>query len=432
MTSDQNKRADPIDPFNRSRRRALRRAAAVPVAALGAAAAQSALAQSSAAADNLPPAVPAWMKQPGGPFVTPPYGLPSPFEKHVVRVLPSAPNPFPTGSRSPLQSLHGTLTPNGLFFERHHAGVPSIDPAQHRLMIHGRVKRPLLLTMDELMRFPSVSRIYFLECSGNGSSQWAGPAGRTAQEIHGLVSCAEWTGVLLSTLLDEVGLEPDARWLLAEGADAAAMTRSVPIEKALDDAMIVYAQNGEMLRSEQGYPVRLFLPGYEGNMSIKWLRRIKIGTAPFQTREETSKYTDTLPDGSSRRFTFAMDAKSVILSPSGGQTMKGRGFREISGIAWSGHGKIRRVDVSTDGGRNWRTAELQEPVRSMALTRFRLPWNWDGSPAILQSRAMDETGYVQPTRGRLIAARGLNSLYHYHAIQSWRVTANGEVSNVHV
>lgn len=408
------------------RRQLLARAAAAPGVALGAGLGLGA----GSARAAVPPAVPKWMTEQGAGFLNPPYGLPSPHEKHVVRVLPAAPNPFPTATRTPLEKLHGTITPNGLFFERHHAGVPAIDPAQHRLMIHGLVSRPLLLTMDDLMRFPAVSRVHFLECSGNSAAQWKAPAGKTAQEVHGLIAGAEWTGVMLSTVLAEVGLKPDAKWLLAEGADAAAMTRSIPMALAMDDAMLVYAQNGEMLRPEQGYPLRLFLPGIEGNMSIKWLRRIKVGAESFETREETSKYTDLMPDGRSRQYTIVMDAKSVILSPSGGQKVGAPGFREISGIAWSGRGKIAKVDVSVDGGRNWREAVLQEPVHSKMITRFRLPWRWDGAPAVLQSRAMDETGYVQPTRAQLIEARGLNSLYHYNGIQSWNVAASGEVTNV--
>jgi sulfane dehydrogenase subunit SoxC len=417
---------DPGATLRPGRRKLLARAAAAPGMALGAGLGLGA----GSAAAAVPPAVPKWMTEQGAGFLNPPYGLPSPHEKHVVRVLPAGNNPFPTATRTPLEKLHGTITPNGLFFERHHAGVPAIDPAQHRLMIHGLVSRPLLLTMDDLMRFPAVSRVHFLECSGNSAAQWKAPAGKTAQEVHGLIAGAEWTGVMLSTVLAEVGLKPDAKWLLAEGADAAAMTRSIPMAIAMDDAMLVYAQNGEMLRPEQGYPLRLFLPGIEGNMSIKWLRRIKVGAEPFQTREETSKYTDLMPDGRSRQFTIVMDAKSVILSPSGGQKMGAPGFREISGIAWSGRGKIAKVDVSVDGGRNWREAVLQEPVHSKMITRFRLPWRWDGSPAVLQSRAMDETGYVQPTRAQLIEARGLNSLYHYNGIQSWNVAASGEVTNV--
>jgi sulfane dehydrogenase subunit SoxC len=340
-------------------------------------------------------------------------------------------NPFPTGTRTPLQHLKGSITPNGLFFERHHAGVPMIDPREHRLMVHGMVERPLVFTVDELMRFPSVNQVHFIECSGNSAAEWARAAGTTAQEIHGLVSNAEWTGVRLSSVLREAGASPDARWLLAEGADAAAMTRSVPMDKAMDDALIAYAQNGERLRPEQGYPLRLLLPGFEGNMNIKWLRRIKLATEPFQTREETSAYTDVMPGGKARQFTFVMDAKSCILSPSGGQRLAQTGYCEIYGIAWSGRGRITRVEVSTDGGASWRAAKLQDPVLSRALTSFRLDWNWDGKPAVLQSRAVDETGYVQPTRAQLLAVRGANSLYHYNGIQSWQLSAAGELSNVH-
>ncbi len=407
-------------------RRALLRGSVLAPATLGAA--MVVRARPSSAAD-IPPGVPQSMQEPGVGFLSPPYGVPSPHEAGIVRVLPEGNNPFPTATRTPLEHLHGTITPNGLFFERHHAGVPQIDPAQHRLMIHGLVSRPLLLTMDDLMRYPSVSRIAFLECSGNSASQWKSPAGRTAQEVHGLVSCAEWTGVALSTVLADAGIKPEGKWILAEGADAAGMTRSIPIEIALDDAMLVYSQNGERLRREQGYPLRLFLPGIEGNMSIKWLRRLKVGDAPFQTREETSKYTDLMPDGTSRQFTFRMDAKSLITSPSGGQVLREKGFHEISGIAWSGHGRITHVDVSVDGGRNWREARLQDPVLPKALTRFRLPWHWDGSPALIQSRASDESGYVQPTRDQLIAKRGLNSLYHYNGIQTWKIAADGGIGN---
>ncbi|MGE0310763.1 MAG: sulfite dehydrogenase [Lautropia sp.] len=409
-----------------SRRRAVLRAGVtLPSAAIGAG-----LAARPAQAANGPPEVPAWMKEQGTGFLNPPYGQPSPHEAGIVRVLPAGASAFPTATRTPLEHLHGMITPNGLFFERHHAGVPKIDPAQHRLMIHGLVDRPLLLTMDDLVRFPSVSRIAFIECSGNSAALWKAPAGKTAQQIHGLVSCAEWTGVALSTVLAEVGVKPEGRWVLAEGADAAAMTRSIPMEIAMHDAMLVYSQNGERLRPEQGYPLRLLLPGIEGNMNIKWLRRLKVGSEPFQTREETSKYTDLMPDGRSRQFTFFMDAKSLITSPSGGQTLREKGFHEIGGIAWSGRGRIKAVDVSVDGGRSWREAALQDPVLPKALTRFRLPWHWDGSPTVIQSRAVDETGYVQPTRDQLVALRGINSLYHYNGIQSWKIAAEGGVTHV--
>lgn len=378
------------------------------------------------------PLIPESMLSQGAPILSPPYGLPSPYEKDVIR-RPTDLTPTTTSSWSftPLQDLHGTITPNGLVFERHHAGVPQIDPDTHRLLIHGLVERPLVLSMDQLMRFPAVSRIHFLECSGNSLTEFTKPA-ETVQTSHGLLSGIEWTGVPLATLLQEVGLRPEGKWVLAEGADGAGMTRSHPIEKALDDALIVYAQNGERLRPEQGYPLRLILPGYEGNMSIKWLRRIKIGDAPFMTREETSKYTDLMPDGRARQFTYTMQAKSVITSPAAGGAIRGGpGPLEISGLAWSGAGRIKRVDVSVDGGRSWQTARLDEPVLPKALTRFRLPWRWDGSPAVIASRAMDETGYVQPSREALIAERGRNYVYHYNAIAPWRIAPDGEVRNAY-
>lgn len=423
--ADDNNDIDPRSLARKSRRKFLARAGASTAGALAAPAV--ALAQGGG---NRPLDVPEWTRVQGRGFLNPPYGLPSPFEKGVVRVLPSAPNPFPTATRTPLQSLKGTITPNGLFFERHHAGVPMIDPREHRLVIHGLVDRPLMFTMEELMRLPSVSRIHFIECSGNSAAEWTKAAGRTAQEIHGLIGNAEWTGVPLAVLLREVGVQPQAKWLLCEGADAAAMTRSVPLDKALDDAMVAYAQNGEMLRPEQGYPLRLLLPGYEGNMNIKWLRRIKLGTQPWHTREETSAYTDVMPDGTARQFTFLMDAKSCILSPSGGQRLGKPGYHEIYGVAWSGRGAIRAVEVSTDAGRTWMRARLQEPALARAVTAFRADWHWDGKPAVLQSRAIDETGYVQPTRAQLVAARGTASFYHYNGIQSWNIDGKGEVTNV--
>ncbi|QBE62350.1 sulfite dehydrogenase [Pseudoduganella lutea] len=426
-------RAEPgaLAPESLRRRRFMARGAVASLAAAGGAAALPGAVQ-AATSDNLPPNVPRWMREPGAGFLNPAYGVPSPFEQHVLRKLPDTPPPFPTATRTPLQSLFGTITPNGLFFERHHAGVPPIDPAQHRLMVHGLVERPLLLDMKALLRFPAVSRSHFIECSGNSMAEFKAPGKGSVQDIHGLISGAEWTGVRLADVLAEAGLLPSARWVLAEGADAAAMTRSVPLAKALDDALLVYGQNGEMLRPEQGYPLRLLLPGFEGNMSIKWLRRLKVGDAPFHTREETAKYTDLMPDGTARLFTFPMGVKSVITAPSARQVLEGHGFREITGLAWSGHGRITRVDVSVDGGRHWGAAALDGPVQSRALTRFRFPWVWTGQEAILQSRGVDEGGNVQPTRSALLASDGQNSAYHYNAIQSWQVASNGEVGNVHV
>lgn len=398
---------------------------------LAASGAASARAQTKPAASNLPPNTPQWMKESGAPILSPPYGVPSKFEKSVVRrPTKLTPTRLSSWSFTPLQDLRGIITPNGLFYERHHNGVPAIDPDQHRLMIHGMVERPLLFTMGELTRFPSVSRICFIECSGNSLTEYTKPAD-SVQTSHGLVSCAEWTGVPLATLLDAAGVKADARWILAEGADAAAMDRSIPIQKAMDDALVVYAQNGEALRPEQGYPLRLLLPGYEGNMNIKWLRRLEAGPKPWMTREETSKYTDLMPGGQARQFTFVMEAKSVITHPAAGGKAIKPGTQEISGLAWSGRGRITRIDVSTDGGRSWSPARLDEPVLSHCLTRFSLPWKWDGRPAALASRAIDESGYVQPTREQLIAVRGKNSVYHYNAIAVWNIGPNGEASNAY-
>ncbi|OQW33174.1 MAG: sulfite dehydrogenase [Nitrospira sp. SG-bin1] len=333
-------------------------------------------------------------------------------------------------SLTPLQDSHGILTPSALHFERHHNGVPTIHPAQHRLLVHGLVDQPWTFTLDDLKRFPAVSRLAFIECSGNSAIEWKGPTGKTVQDTHGLTSTSEWTGVALKTLLQEVGVNPQASWMLAEGSDAAAMTRSLPLASMLDEAMLCYAQNGEPLRPEQGYPLRLVIPGWEGNTCIKWLRRLKLGRAPFMTREETSQYTDLMPDGKARQFTMVMEAKSVITSPSGGQQIQ-PGFLEIRGLAWSGRGRITEVEVSMDGGRSWRQAALQDPVLPKCHTRFHVPWRWNGEDVILQSRCIDETGYVQPDRAALVAVRGVNSVYHYNAIQSWRIAADGLVSNVH-
>ena len=413
-----------------SRRRFLRETGALMGGAVvGRLASGEALAASdTVGAGNLPPDIPEWMKTPGEAMGSQPYGTPSRFEHGVVKnISKTLPQYLSASGRTPLGDLDGIITPNGLFYERHHGGVPAIDPAQHRLMVHGLVDKPLIFTMEDIRRFPSQSRIHFLECSGN--PVYTKPYGKTASDLVGLVSCAEWTGVSLKLVLQEAGLQPAAQWVVAEGADAAALTRSIPLEKCLDDAMLVYSQNGERLRPQQGYPLRLLLPGFEGNMNVKWLRRLHVTSEPAYSREETSKYTDLMPDGSAREFTFYMEAKSIITRPSGGQRLGSPGFHEISGIAWSGHGKIKRVDVSLDDGQSWHEAELQEPVLTRALTRFRLPWQWDGKPAVIQSRATDETGYVQPTLAELLAVRGLNSFYHNNAIWPWRIADDGEVTN---
>jgi sulfane dehydrogenase subunit SoxC len=399
------------------------------IALLGASSLAGALIPASAAE---PPDLPSWMHAPGAPLSG--YGSPAKYESTVTRTnLQSQPGTTGSGgSRTPLEALDGMITPSGLHFERHHSGVPDIDPAKHRLLIHGLVKRPLIFTVDALLRYPMVSRLYFLECSGNSRPMYGTtPPVLTCGQVHGMVSCSEWTGIPLRLLLEEAGADPNAPWLLAEGADSAAMSRSVPMAKAMDDAFLALYQNGERLRPENGYPVRLFLPGYEGNMSVKWLRRLKVTPTPTMTKDETSKYTDLQADGKALMLTFPMEVKSVITRPSSGLTLQGPGLYEVSGIAWSGHGAIKKVEVSADGGQTWAEAALSAPVLPKALTRFRMAWKWNGAPAVLKSRATDDTGAVQPTRDALVAAHGTNVSYHYNAIQAWQVEANGEVKNVY-
>src|SRR5262245_39532858 len=328
-------------------------------------------------------------------------------------------------SGTPHQDLMGIITPSDLHFERHHGGVPEIDPVRYSLLIHGMVERPTIFSLADLKRFPSVSRIHFLECSGN-LGRTAGPE-TTPGQLAGLTSTSEWTGVRLATLLKEVGAHANAKWLLAEGGDAAVLTRSVPIEKALDDALIAYGQNGEPIRPEQGYPARLFLPGWEGNASVKWLRRIEGSDRPFMTREETSKYTDPMADGTARIFSFLMDARSLITYPAFPLTLT-PGWVELNGLAGTGSGKIVRVDISTDDGKTWAAAKLQSPVLPKAHTRFRYLWNWKGGEVVIKSRAVDETGYVQPTKEAVIALRGISSVgYHTNPITGWRIREDGKV-----
>ena len=377
--------------------------------------------------------IPTWSKVPGPGASA--YGRRSTHTEYMQR-LARPPDPFYPGggaSLSPLQHLQGTITPNSLHFERHHAGVPNISPAEHKLVINGLVRQPLVFDYEDLLKYPMVSKIHFLECSGNsGSLLRGGNADGTAQSLHGLVSCAEWTGIPLSTLLDEAGVLPEARWVAAVGADAASMGRSVPLNKALDDVLVALYQNGEPVRPEQGYPMRLFCPGWEGNISVKWLTHLKLTNEPAQFRDETSKYTDTQPDRSSYQFTFRMGTKSLITSPSGQMALNRQGFYKVTGIAWSGSGSIRRVEVSADGGRSWADALIESNQFEKALTRFSIPWEWNGGDAVLQSRATDDQGNVQPTRDAVIADQGTINSYHNPCIQSWGINSAGEVTNVYI
>ncbi len=406
--------------------------------ALAGALGASGLNTNDAAADPLTEAP--WGQQPGDPV--PAYQTPSAFAKNVIRTL-SNPNfePRTSQSRTPHQLLDGMITPNGVFFTIVHDGVPAIDPSVHQLLIHGLVKQPLIFSYEAMLRQPMTSRIAFVECGGTSAGLFSPqPLQTDVQGLHGLVSCAEWTGVKLSTLLDQTGIDPKAKWFIGEGADAAHVMRSVPLAKALDDAMIALYQNGEPLMPGNGYPMRLLLPGYEGNMNIKYVRRIKLLPEPAFSYWESQVYTEPLPNGKAYQFYFVNEVKSFITSPSPGRNLKESGFYEISGLAYSGKGRISKVLISADGGKSWGEAALQEPVLSMAFTRFRMPWQWNGGPAVLQSRAWDEDGNVQPTRAEFVAARGeLPSVppllafenHHFNAITSWAIDQKGQVTHAY-
>jgi sulfane dehydrogenase subunit SoxC len=406
-----------VTPPDPSRRALIAGAAAAGAAALAASLPGVATTQEPAA----PVVPPDPTKLPGG--ATTPLSARSAFEQPA-----RAPVGQVTGaSYTPIHQLVGTITPTDLWFERHHNGVPEIDPARWRLLLHGLVERPLTFTLADLKRLPSVTRIYFLECSGNGRNAYRSPKREMSpQQIDGMSANAEWTGVRVSTLLAEAGARPSARWVLAEGGDAAVLSRSVPLEKMLDDALLVYAQNGEPLRPAAGYPVRLLLPGWEGNTCIKWIRRLELIAQPNMSRDETSRYTDPLPNDTARRFSFVMDVKSALTQPTYPTVLAGSGWTEVSGIAWSGRGKIARVDVSTDGG-TWAAAELQPPVLDRAHVRFTHMWQWDGRRAVLMSRAVDETGAAQPTLAEFRARRGAGTDYHFNYVRAWVVEPDGRV-----
>ncbi len=410
------------------RRVLLRRGLVLATASAGLGAASHA-----SAADEPAPLLPlpAWMRTPGQPFSG--YGQPSKHEAGVTRRIGA--NRLVAGngvSWTPLEELEGMLTPSGLHFERHHNGVPDIDPAQHKLLIHGLVKQPLIFGVNDLLRYPMRSQLIFIECGGNSNSGWhSEPIQRPVGSFHGMVSCSEWSGVPVSVLLAEAGVDAKASWAIAEGADSIAMNVSLPLPKLLDDCIVALYQNGERLRPEHGYPMRLVAPGWEGVLNVKWLRRLQLADQPVMARNETAKYTELLPDGSARQFTFVMDAKSLITSPSHGQRLGGPGVYEIRGLAWSGRGRIAKVEVSADGGKTWALAALQAPVLPRCLTRFRAAWNWDGKSTVLKSRTTDETGYVQPERKLLVQQRGSNGYFHYNAIVAWEVDEEGDVRHVY-
>jgi sulfane dehydrogenase subunit SoxC len=408
------------------------------IALAGAVGAGVGTASNGAGAEPLP--VDPWSLSPG--TVIPAYGQPAKYEKNVVRTLSNPKGePRTQHARTPHHLLNGTITPNGLHFVISRTGFPDIDPDKHRLVIHGLVKRPLVFSLEALARYPMVSRVTFVECGGNSGPLYnKDPIQADVQAIHGLLSCAEWTGVRLSTLLEETGIDPKAKWFIAEGADGPSMNRSIPLAKALDDAIVALYQNGERINPGNGYPMRLLVPGYEGNMNVKWLHRIKLLESPIMAINETKEYTMLRPDGTAWQFYYPQEVKSFITNPSPGLTLKGPGFYEISGLAYSGNGRIAKVLVSADAGQSWAPAALQEPVLSKALTRFRMPWRWDGSPVTLQSRAWDEAGNYQPTRPEILAERGQPrsnppvtafAMTHMNTITSWAIDAKGEAKHVY-
>lgn len=404
-------------------------------AGLGAGAVAATAGAARAAGDPAILEVQPWAQELGDGVDARPYGTPSEFEAHVVRrnVPWLTADPISSVNFTPLHELDGIITPNGLCFERHHAGIANVDPASYRLMINGLVGNPIVFTMEDLKRFPRHNRIYFLECAANSGMEWRGAQLNGCQFTHGMIHNVMYTGVMLKDLLAEAGVKSSGKWLLPESADASAMTRSVPIEKAMDDCMIAFKMNGEALRPEQGYPARLVVPGWEGNMWVKWIRRIEVGDQPWHHREETSKYTDLMGDGRARRFTWEMDAKSVITNPSPQAPIThGPGPTVLTGVAWSGRGTVPRVDVTIDGGINWHQARMDGLSLDKSMHRFYHEFNWDGKPLLLQSRAHDSTGYIQPTKDALRAVRGLNSIYHNNGIQTWHVNEQGVAENVEV
>lgn len=429
-----------IAEVGKGRRDFLRGTFAAAVAGVALATRRASAADAATAGDENILTLPPWSTTLGQPVAATPYGMPSKYETNLVRRQSPGLTQVAASSVSfmPLQGMFGIITPSGLHFERHHQGWQNIDPSKHRFMINASapdmLKKPKVYTMDDLMRIPSISRMHFIECGANTGMEWGNAAVPTVQYTHGMLSCSEFTGIPLRTLLDDCGVNfKKVKFVLAEGADGSSMTRTIPIELVMSgEVMVAYGQNGEMLRPENGYPLRLIVPGVQGVSWVKWLRRIKVGDMPWAAKDEADHYLDLMPDGQHRQYTSVNECKSVITSPSGGQILLDKGYYNVTGLAWSGRGKIKRVDVSFDGGINWVETQLQTPILSKCLTRFNVGWKWDGQPAILQSRAMDETGFVQPGYRQLREVRGTRSIYHNNAIQSWKVIESGDVSNVQV
>ncbi len=428
--------ADTNDVAQLSRRNFFKKTAQYSVGAMAAA---SALSPVTMRADD--PAImeeKEWGTTLGKPVTKNLYGMPSPYEHNVTRrtaKLLASGNFQASIAVAPIQDLNGIITPNGLFFNRCHGGTPTIDPNEHRLMIHGLVEKPLVLTMDELKRYPSVSRIHFIECPANGGPEWRGPQFNSIQFAKGFMSCAEWTGVYIKDILADLGLKPNARWMLAEGVDNSHMGRTIPVDKVLDDAMIVWGQNGEALRPEQGYPIRLLVPGWEGNLCVKWLGRLEFASEPFYAKEETAKYTALLPTGKAIQHFYANEVNSVLTNPcpeNPWDKLKKGDLVEIEGLAWSGMGTIEGVDISFDGGKNWVEASLKGLVLPKAWTRFSYMYKYEGKPLLLSSRARDDAGHIQPSVKQERDAVGVEGVYHRNGVHTWEVTAEGKVNNVQI
>ncbi|PHO09226.1 sulfite dehydrogenase [Malaciobacter canalis] len=379
-----------------------------------------------------------WSTKLGDPVNKNLYGLPSAYEHNNIRRthdLLSSGDAYASISMCPIHESEGIITPNGLFFTRNHGGTAQVDPNKWRLMIHGKVKKPIVLTLDELKKYPSETRIYFIECPANGSPEWRGPQFNSLQFMKGMMSSAQWTGVMLKTILKDIGLEKDAVWMLAEGSDNASNPRTIPVEKALDDVMVVWAQNGEALRPEQGYPVRLIVPGWEGNLNTKWLKRLEFSNKPWHSKEETSKYTMLQESGKAIRYFWVNEVNSVITSPCPEKPwsdLKKGDLVEIEGLAWSGRGTIKHVDISLDGGDNWVEADLKGLVLPKSWTRFSYIIKWKGKPLLLASRATDDVGHTQPTIDEETSKVGVESVYHRNAIVTWEITKKGECNNVQI
>ncbi len=380
-----------------------------------------------------------WGQKWGDPVTANRYGVPSKYEHNVLRrntKLLASGNFRASIAVAPIQESMGIITPNGLFFSRSHGGVAHVDPHEYRLMIHGLVEKPIVLTLEQLKRYPSVTRTHFIECPANGGQEWRGPQFNSIQFAKGFMSCAEWTGVYLKTILADLGLKPEAQWMLAEGSDNSEMGRTIPIDKVLDDAMIVWGQNGEALRPEQGYPVRILLPGWEGNLCVKWLKRLEFSTEPWYCKEETSKYTDLKPTGKAIQHFYANEVNSTVTSPSpeiDWTHLKDGDIVEIEGLAWSGMGTIKGVDLSFDGGKNYVEAKLKGLVLPKSWTRWSYIHTYKkGDVLQLTSRAMDDAGYIQPTIDQEVSVMGVEAVYHRNAVETWEVNAKGEVNHVQI